>query len=140
MRCPSFAPKYDPKALMCVEKSVTPIAIENIFDVEMPDSWWKVFKYVFFTFKDQIAEDARNTSRGQADCNESSSRFPDYHPTEEEKTNCANLFGKWNGWLSGGDFAYDRNDVQFTVWCIGTFGPGTFDSIAWQDKLSQSGP
>ena len=87
------------------------IAVENIFDIDRPDSWYKVFKYLFAASKEILSEDAKKATPSQPDCNEFASRFPEFQPTNANKAACAKQLSKWTDWMAGTDYAFDRSAI-----------------------------
>ena len=137
VRCPVFAPNYSPMTLFCQETPIEPLAAENLFT--LPTAAGKLFKYVFFKFKPQIESGWKNRKPHKPACNESASRFPEYKADPGRQSECVTIYQRWNKWLNGDEYPFDRAGIQFTVWCIGIYGPGNFDSNQLQKKISESG-
>lgn len=140
VRCPDFAPNYSPKTLMCQEPPIEPL-LQDI--LSLPASVSKFFWYVFDQFKDEMASAWKDRKSGQPACNKSASRFPEYPADNTNRDKCAQQYQQWNAWLEGSDYSSTRKGIQFTAWCLGTFGVGVgtgdFDEIRWQNKLANSG-
>ena len=135
IRCPAFAPIYNAKTFMCQERGVEPLALENV--LKIPTEIPKFIKYVFWQFKAQI-DNAKKVQGSKPDCNHSASYFPEFKPEAFGKAVCNTQFTLWNDWLAGKLYKFARKDIQFTIWCIGTYGAADFRTEAWKTKLDQS--
>lgn len=135
IRCPAFAPIYNAKTFMCQEHGIEPLALENV--LKIPTEIPKLIRYVFWQFKGQI-DNAKKAQGGKPDCNHSASYFPEFKPEAFGKAVCNSQFGLWNDWLAGKPYKFVRKDIQFTIWCIGTYGAADFRTDAWKTKLEQS--
>ncbi|RED25541.1 hypothetical protein BJ123_1319 [Rhodopseudomonas thermotolerans] len=138
VRCPNFAPLYNSDTFMCQERGVEPIALENII-IGGINSIPKVVKYLFGSLKREIEQNKRR--QGRPDCNHSASYYPQFKPDLFGKAVCASQYKLFKEWaVDDKPYNFKRRDIQFTVWCIGTYGvaigDGDFPLQRWKQKLN----